>query len=411
MNYGCIGEKLKHSFSKEIHNLIADYDYEIVEIAKEDLDSFAIKKDFKAINVTIPYKEKIMPHLYWIDEHAKLIGSVNTVVNKDGKLYGYNTDFYGMTKLIEKLKLSLENKKVAIFGSGGTSKTAQAVSKSLNAKQVLVVSRNSSDTTIDYQTFVSEHKDTQIIINTTPIGMYPNVEDSPIDLSIFSKLEGVIDAIYNPLRTVLVSQALSLGIPAEGGLYMLVAQAVKASEIFVDTKLDDSILDKTYNSVINQKENVVLTGMPASGKSTVGKIIAKLLGKQFVDTDEEIEKLGKPIPEIIKHDGENTFRQIETDVVKKVSKNTGLVISTGGGAILKEENVFALKQNGRLYFIDRPLELLIPTDDRPLSSNKTDMEKLYNQRYSIYDGTCDQKVDANCTPEEVAKKIIGDYVK
>ena len=411
MNYGCIGEKLKHSFSKEIHNLIADYDYEIVEIAKEDLDSFAIKKDFKAINVTIPYKEKIMPHLYWIDEHAKLIGSVNTVVNKDGKLYGYNTDFYGMTKLIEKLKLSLENKKVAILGSGGTSKTAQAVSKSLNAKQVLVVSRNSSDTTINYQTFVSEHKDTQIIINTTPIGMYPNVEDSPIDLSIFSKLEGVIDAIYNPLRTVLVSQALSLGIPAEGGLYMLVAQAVKASEIFVDTKLDDSILDKTYNSVINQKENVVLTGMPASGKSTVGRIIAKLLGKQFVDTDEEIEKLGKPIPEIIKHDGENTFRQIETDVVKKVSKNTGLVISTGGGAILKEENVFALKQNGRLYFIDRPLELLIPTDDRPLSSNKTDMEKLYNKRYSIYDGTCDQKVDANCTPEEVAKKIIGDYVK
>lgn len=411
MNYGCIGEKLKHSFSKEIHNLIADYDYEIVEIAKEDLDSFAIKKDFKAINVTIPYKEIIMPHLYWIDEHAKLIGSVNTVVNRDGMLYGYNTDFYGMTKLIEKLKLSLKNKKVAILGSGGTSKTAQAVSKSLNAKQVLVVSRNSSDTTIDYQTFVSEHKDTQIIINTTPIGMYPNVEDSPIDLSIFSKLEGVIDAIYNPLRTVLVSQALSLGIPAEGGLYMLVAQAVKASEIFVDTKLDDSILDKTYNSVINQKENVVLTGMPASGKSTVGKIIAKLLGKQFVDTDEEIEKLGKPIPEIIKHDGENAFRQIETDVVKKVSKNTGLVISTGGGAILKEENVFALKQNGRLYFIDRPLELLIPTDDRPLSSNKTDMEKLYNQRYSIYDGTCDQKVDANCTPEEVAKKIIGDYVK
>ncbi len=411
MNYGCIGEKLKHSFSKEIHNLIADYDYEIVEIAKEDLDSFAIKKDFKAINVTIPYKEKIMPHLYWIDEHAKLIGSVNTVVNKDGKLYGYNTDFYGMTKLIEKLKLSLENKKVAILGSGGTSKTAQAVSKSLNAKQVLVVSRNSSDTTIDYQTFVSEHKDTHIIINTTPIGMYPNVEDSPIDLSIFSKLEGVIDAIYNPLRTVLVSQALSLGIPAEGGLYMLVAQAVKASEIFVDTKLDDSILDKTYNSVINQKENVVITGMPASGKSTVGKIIAKLLGKQFVDTDEEIEKLGKPIPEIIKHDGENTFRQIEADVVKKVSKNTGLVISTGGGAILKEENVFALKQNGRLYFIDRPLELLIPTDDRPLSSNKTDMEKLYNKRYSIYDSTCDQKVEANCTPEEVAKKIIGDYVK
>ncbi len=411
MNYGCIGEKLKHSFSKEIHNLIADYDYEIVEIAKEDLDSFAINKDFKAINVTIPYKEKIMPHLYWIDEHAKLIGSVNTVVNKDGKLYGYNTDFYGMTKLIEKLNLSLKNKKVAILGSGGTSKTAQAVSNSLKAKQVLVVSRNSSDTTIDYQTFVSEHKDTQIIINTTPIGMYPNVENSPIDLSIFSKLEGVIDAIYNPLRTVLVSQALSLGIPAESGLYMLVAQAVKASEIFVDTKLDDCVLEKTYNAVLNQKENVVLTGMPASGKSTVGKIIAKLLGKQFIDTDEEIEKLGKPIPEIIKCDGEKVFRQIETDVVKKVSKNTGLVISTGGGVILKEKNVFALKQNGRLYFIDRPLEFLIPTDDRPLSSNKTDMEKLFSQRYAIYKDTCDILVDANCTPEEVAQKIIGDYVK
>lgn len=411
MNYGCIGEKLKHSFSKEIHNLIADYDYEIVEIAKEDLDSFAIKKNFKAINITIPYKEKIMPHLYWIDEHAKLIGSVNTVVNKDGKLYGYNTDFFGMTKLIEKLKINLQNKKVAILGSGGTSKTAQAVSKSLKAKQVLVVSRNSSDTTIDYQTFISEHKDTQIIINTTPIGMFPNVENSPIDLTIFSKLEGVIDAIYNPLRTVLVSQALSLGIPAEGGLYMLVAQAVKACEIFIETKLDDSVLEKTYKSVLKQKENIVLIGMPASGKSTVGKIIAKLLDKQFVDTDGEIEKLGKPIPEIIKNEGEKTFRKIETEVVKQISKSTGLVISTGGGAILKEENVFALKQNGRLYFIDRPLDFLTPTDDRPLSSNKTDMERLYNQRYPIYKNTCDYTVDANCTPNEVAKKIIGDYVK
>ena len=411
MKYGCIGERLKHSFSKEIHNVIADYEYEIKEVASDKLDDFMSKKDFVAINVTIPYKERVIPHLTWIDEHAKLIGSVNTIVNKSGNLYGYNTDFFGMTKLLENAGIDVQGKKVAILGTGGTCKTAVAVVKALGAKQTIIVSRKTGDNKIDYETLLKEYTDSEIIINTTPCGMFPNNFETPVDLTCFNKLCGVVDAIYNPIRTNLVSQAKQMGVKAQGGLYMLVAQAVRACEIFLGKTFSTDVIDKTYNKILSQKENVILIGMPSCGKSTVGKIVAKLLEREVVDTDKEIVKLGREIKDIFATDGEKAFRDIETQTIKEVAKSTCKVIATGGGAILREENVKALKQNGKIYFIDRPLENLIPTSDRPLSVDKNAIEKLYNQRYSIYSSVCDVKIDANCTPEQVANKIIGDFVK
>ena len=411
MKYGCIGEHLKHSFSKEIHNVLADYEYEIKEIAKQDLDTFLVERKFKAINVTIPYKEAVIPHLSFIDEHAELIGAVNTVVNKDGKLFGYNTDFYGMTELIKHAGVTIKGKKVAILGTGGTSKTAFAVTNSMGAKEVIVVSRKKSDKTIDYNDLILLHKDVEVIINTTPCGMYPNNYSMPVDIDEFSKLEGVIDAVYNPLRTQLVSKALKKGIKAEGGLYMLVAQAVKACEIFTDTTLPTAALEKTFKKILQDKENIVLVGMPASGKTTVGSIISTILDKPFIDTDVLVESKGDKISDIFAKQGEKAFRDLESSAICEAGMQTRMVIATGGGAVIRQSNVDVLKQNGKLYFIDRPLKDLIPTDDRPLSTTREAIEKRYNERYDIYKAVCDYHVKVDGTAEQVAQKIIGEHTK
>ena len=411
MKYGCIGEHLKHSFSKEIHNVLADYEYEIKEIAKQDLDAFLVERKFKAINVTIPYKEAVIPHLSFIDEHAKLIGAVNTVVNKDGKLFGYNTDFYGMTELIKHAGVTIKGKKVAILGTGGTSKTAFAVTNSMGAKEVIVVSRKKSDKTIDYNDLILLHKDVEVIINTTPCGMYPNNYSMPVDIDDFCNLEGVIDAVYNPLRTQLVSKALKKGIKAEGGLYMLVAQAVKACEIFTDTTLPTDALEKTFKKILQDKENIVLVGMPASGKTTVGSIISTILDKDFIDTDVLVESKGGKISEIFAKQGEKAFRDLETNAICEAGMQTRAIIATGGGAVLRQSNVDVLKQNGKLYFIDRPLKDLIPTDDRPLSTTREAIEKRYKERYDIYKSVCDYHVKVDGTAEQVAQKIIGEHTK
>lgn len=412
MKYGCIGEHLKHSFSKEIHNALADYEYEILEIEKDKLSEFAEKKNFSAINVTIPYKEQIMPHMYFIDEHARSIGAVNTVVNRDGRLYGYNTDFYGMSMLIKHANIDLADKKVAILGTGGTSKTSLAVARALGAREIIRVSRSAREDAVSYSQLYENHKDVEIIINTTPTGMFPSIFDYPVDLSCFEKLSGVIDAVYNPLRTTLILEARKRKISAEGGLYMLVAQALRASEIFIDKSYDDADLSRVYKKIFSEKENIVLIGMPASGKSTVGKLLSAKLGRKFIDTDILIEeKAKKSIPEIFSEYGEAGFRKIEAEVIREASAITGTVIATGGGAVLREDNVEALKRNGRLYFIDRPLCDLIPTDDRPLSSTKEAIEKRYNERYSIYTLSADVKIDASCDAEGVSDKIIGDFLK
>ncbi|MBQ8321787.1 MAG: shikimate dehydrogenase [Clostridia bacterium] len=408
MNYGLIGEKLGHSYSKEIHGYLADYDYTLREVAKEYFDTFATERDFKAINVTIPYKQTIIPYLYYIDESAKAIGAVNTVVNREGKLYGYNTDFYGLKMLIERIGVSLDEKKVAVLGTGGTSKTARAVAESLGAREVLRVSRSAKEGAISYDKLYLDHSDVEYIINTTPSGMYPNIFDIPVDISKFERLLGVCDAVYNPLRTPLVLAAREHGIAAEGGLYMLVAQAVRASEIFLGTTYsEDTILD-IYNKILGRKENIVLIGMPASGKSTVGAIIAECLDRDIVDTDNLIvEKAGMEITEIFSKYGEKHFRDLESEAVRVASARNSVVIATGGGAILREENVKALREGGRLFFIDRPLEKLIPTDSRPLSSDREAITRRYNERYGIYRAVADVIIDADATPGEVADKIIN----
>lgn len=410
MKYGCIGEHLGHSFSKEIHSHIADYDYEIRELCPDEVDGFMKEHDFLAINVTIPYKETVIPYLSYIDESAVFIGAVNTVVNKNGKLYGYNTDFYGMNSLAKRIGIDFRNKKVLILGSGGTAKTAYAVSKANGAKEIIKASRKIGNDTVLYTDVYKFHTDSDIIINTTPVGMFPNIFDRPIDISKFPNLSGVIDAIYNPQKTPLILDAEARGIKASGGLYMLVMQGIKASEYFLDTKYPDSLSTEVFRKIESEKKNIVLIGMPASGKTTIGKILAKRLSRRLIDTDDMIvENSKKSISDIFNDEGEAAFRNLETEAVKNAAKESASVISTGGGAILREENVNALRENGKIYFLDRPLEMLLPTSDRPTASTKEAIEKRFNERYSIYRSTADKVIDASKDLNGIADEIISDF--
>ena len=412
MKYGLIGEKLGHSFSKEIHAMMGSYEYSLKEIPPDKLHEFMKKREFLGINVTIPYKEAVIPYLDWISDAAKEIGSVNTVINCDGRLYGYNTDHSGMIALFDHAGVDAMGKKAAILGSGGTAKTAYAALKSLGALEIIKVSRSSKGDSISYEDLYEKHGDIEIIVNTTPVGMYPNINSCPIDASKFSNLCGVIDAVYNPINTTLVQSAKSMKIAAEGGLYMLVAQAAVASELFLDENGNSATyyLNGYYQRIKGQKENIVLIGMPASGKSTVGKIIAESLGRKFIDTDDVITKrIGMPISEFIISEGEAKFRDIESEVIKELATKTSTVIATGGGAILRDCNITNLRYNGRLFFIDRPLGALVPTGDRPLSSNVNTMAKRYEERYPIYCAVCDERIDAECNADEVAKKILEKY--
>ena len=390
--YGCIGKKLTHSFSKDIHAMLADYEYSLIELDEQEIKPFFESKDFAAINVTLPYKQTVIPYLDSISEIAERIGAVNTVVNKGGKLYGYNTDYYGMKALIERVGLSLCGKKVLVLGTGGTSKTARVVAADMGASEILAVSRTKSDVNITYDDAVALHSDANIIINTTPSGMYPDCDSKPIDISAFNCLEGVIDAVYNPLCTNLVLDAKARGIKAEGGLYMLVMQAVVAVEKFLDTEIPKDVADRVFASILCAKENVVLTGMPGSGKSTVGRLL-NIDGYELIDTDEEIEKrCGCTIKELIATKGEVYFRDLESEVIRDVSAEGCRIISTGGGAILREENVRCLKHNGKIFFIDAELSRLRATSDRPLSNTEDKLIKLYNERIEIYKATADVRV-------------------
>ncbi len=409
MKYGLIGEKLGHSFSKEIHELIGGYSYELKELAKEELVAFLKTKSFTAINVTIPYKEAVIPYLDYISPSAQMIGAVNTIVNQDNKLYGYNTDFDGMKALILKLELNLKNKKVLILGTGGTSKTAFAVCNSLGAKIIYKVSRTKKEGIITYEEALTNHLDADIIINTTPCGMYPNNEDLIIDLSKFNHLEGVIDAIYNPLSTSLIVNANQLNIPSNGGLYMLVAQAVYAYDIFNNVTTNKKLIDEIYDSIKSKKENIVLIGMPSSGKTTIGKLLASKLNKVFIDTDEVIkDQIKMEIKDYFSLYGEEEFRKLETNVVRAISKQNNLIISTGGGVITRDINIKLLKQNGLIYFIDRQLELLTPTTNRPLSSNLDTLKQRYTERYDKYLSACDKVIKNNTSIMDAVNNIIGD---
>ncbi len=404
--YGCIGKKLTHSFSKEIHSRLADYEYELFELAEDEIDTFFTEKNFNAINVTIPYKQTVIPYLDCLSDVAKRIGAVNTIVNKDGKLYGYNTDYYGMKALVEKTGVEIKGKKVLILGTGGTSKTARVLASDVGASEVITVSRSKSEEFVTYEDAKTRHSDANVIINTTPSGMYPDCESIPIDISVFRSLEGVIDAVYNPLCTNLVAEAKKRGIKAQCGLYMLVMQAVVAVEKFLDTEIPKTVADSIFKDIYTSKENVALTGMPGSGKSTVGKLL-NIEGFIFTDTDEEIEKrCGCTIKELISTKGEKYFRDLEAEVIKDVSTKGQQIISTGGGAVLREENVVSLKRNGKIFFLNANPERLCPTDNRPLSDTKEKMNKLYNERIDIYKSTADVVVPEMTTPEEEARFIL-----
>ncbi len=412
MQYGCIGEHLTHSFSKEIHSQLKDYLYQLQEIPMGQLGAFMEKRDFKAINVTIPYKQDVIPYLKEIEPMAASIGAVNTIVNRGGDLYGYNTDFGGMADLIRRTGITLAGKKVLILGTGGTSKTAMAVAKHMGAASVYRVSRSAKPGVLTYEQVLAEHLDAQVLINTTPVGMFSRDSGMSIDPAAFPQLSGVIDAVYNPLRTEFVQKARSLGVPAAGGLYMLVRQAVLASEIFLDTKYPEEVTEQVYRKIKASKENIVLIGMPGSGKTTVGRQLAEEMGRPFWDTDVLVaEKTGKTPAEIIRNQGEKVFRDIETEVIQELSSQNGGIIATGGGAVLREKNVELLRRNGKIFFLDRPAEQLIPTQDRPLSSTKDAILERYRERYPIYKAAADVMIPNGETPENAVKLIKRSFLE
>lgn len=409
MEYGLIGEKLGHSFSREIHQRLGGYDYLLQELTPAQLPAFLEKRDFRGINVTIPYKQTVIPLLDEVDPKAAAIGAVNTIVNRRGRLCGYNTDYDGMAALARHAGLTLKNKNVLILGTGGTSRTAMTVAADLGAAEIRRVSRTGRGGAITYEQ--AADLPVQVLINTTPCGMYPGCDGQPMDLSRFGWLEGVLDAVYNPLRTRLVLQARDNGARGQGGLYMLVAQAAAACRLFLDRPLPDGALDSVYRAIHGQKQNIVLTGMPGSGKSTVGRVLARQLDRELVDTDTEIIRLAKkPIPEIFAQRGERGFRDLESQVIQEVSRRTGLVIATGGGAILREENVRRLRQNGRIYFLDRPAEDILPTDDRPLARDMEAVRQRYAERYPRYTSTADAAVPVRGSAEDVAAAIREEFL-
>lgn len=411
MKYGLIGEKLGHSFSKEIHEKIANYTYELKEISKENIIEFIQKKEFKAINVTIPYKETVIPYIDFIDEKALEIGAVNTIINKSNKLYAYNTDYLGLKALITDNDININNEKVLVLGTGGTSKTANVVLKDLQAKEILFVTRNKKDNCITYDEAKLYHNDATIIINTSPCGMYPNDDDPIIDINSFYNLKAVVDVVYNPLKTKLIRYSENIGIKAVGGLYMLVAQAVYAKYKFLDEKLENQQIKDTirsiYEELLSKKQNIVLIGMPGCGKSTIGKILSDKLNKEYIDTDIEIEKeINCKIKDYLTESNENDFRNIETGVAKKVSLLNNRIISTGGGIIKRKENIISLKANGIILFIDRNIEKLSMDDSRPLSSTYDKLKLLYEQRYPLYKSSCDFVISNDKDIDSVIDDIL-----
>ena len=406
MEYGLIGEKLGHSFSAIIHPMIDDYKYELCEIPSDRLDDFMKKRDFRAINVTVPYKERVIPYLSWISPEAERIGAVNTVVNKNGKLYGYNTDYFGISALIQHLRVEITDKKVLILGTGGTSKTASAVMEDMGAREIIKVSRSEKSGAVTYQLALHEHTDSDIIINTTPCGMYPHTNMTPIDISFFPKLTGVIDVIYNPLRTNLVSDAQKRNIKSEGGLYMLVAQAVAASGIFTGKEHSSDLTEKIFSLISSEKRNAVLIGMPTCGKTSVGKELARRTGRAFLDTDDCFKNKYKKTPaDCIKEYGEEKFRDMESDVIAEVSMNNGCVIAVGGGSILREKNVRELRKNGLIFWLDRSPSLLKVMPDRPLSDSPEKLLKLYEMRKDYYAAAADIVIKSDLNEGERAEMI------
>lgn len=400
MKCGLLGRKLAHSYSPQIHAKLGDYTYDLFEKEPEELEAFLKNGDFTAINVTVPYKKDVIPYLDELSPRAEKLGAVNTIVHRDGKLIGHNTDYFGFLTMVRQSGLDVTGKKVLVLGSGGASNTAVAVLEELGA-EVVVISRSGEN---NYSN-LHLHIDAAVIVNTTPVGMYPNTDAAPLDISLFPKLEGVLDVIYNPARTALLRQAEQRGLAAMNGLLMLVAQAKEAAEWFTGTEISDSVIAPIHSMLRQQMENIVLIGMPGCGKSTAGKALAEKCGKKLVDADEEIIRLsGKPIPQIFTEDGEEVFREWETKALSELGKRSGLVIATGGGCVTQTRNYPLLHQNGTIFWLTRDLEKL-PTDGRPLSQTNK-LEEMYRARKPLYEAFADYRIDNDGDMESTVSQIL-----
>ena len=405
MRFGLLGEKLGHSYSPELHAFFGDYDYELFEVAPGDLGDFLRERDFQGLNVTIPYKTTVHDICEHLTEAAEAIGSVNTVVKQpDGTLLGDNTDAAGFEGMVWKSRVRVLGRKCLVLGSGGASLAVRYVLSKLGAGQVVVISRSGED---NYDN-LDKHKDASIIVNTTPVGMYPKTGAAPVDLRDFPQCEGVLDIIYNPARTALIQQAEALGIPCLGGLYMLVEQARCASQVFTGKPLPAIRSKEAYSVMSRRKDNRILIGMPGSGKSTVGRILAQRLGRPFVDCDTELEKrLGMTAGDYILKAGEEDFRAQETAMLAQLGKESGLVIATGGGCVTRPENYPLLHQNGTIIFLERELSKL-PKKGRPLSL-RGNLQDMYTIRLPMYRRFADLIVPNDGDPEAVAKNVEEAY--
>lgn len=402
MRCGLLGKTLGHSYSPQIHAQLGDYSYELFEKQPEELENFLRHGEFDALNVTIPYKKAVLPYCAVLSDAVKAIGSANTLVRQpDGTLFADNTDAFGFSCIADECGVDIAGKKALVFGSGGASVTAQYVLKTRGAREVLVISRTGEH---NYES-LDKNADAEILVNTTPLGMYPNNGASPVDLTRFPRCEAVLDVVYNPARTALLLQAEALGIPHAGGLLMLVAQAKRSSELFTGSAIADTRIGEIYRTLAVQMQNIVLVGMPGCGKSSIGTRLAERLDRPFVDADAEIEKAaGMPIPEFFRLYGEAAFRDLESRVLAELGKRSGAVVATGGGAVLREENYAALHQNGTIVWLTRDLARL-PIDGRPVSQ-ATSLDALFAARKARYERFADHIIDNNGALDDTVRAIL-----
>ena len=400
MKCGLLGERLGHSFSPMIHNMLSDYEYKLYEIKPEDLENFLKSGNIDAFNVTIPYKKAVIPYIDEISPEASAIGAINAVVRKNGKLYGYNTDYFGFEYMLDSANINVSGKKALLIGNGGAAATVKAVLADKKIGKIVTV-----DSKTNTPELLSLHKDTNIIINASPVGMYPHNQTSAIDLSLFPNCEAVFDIVYNPLRTELMLQAEKKGICAVGGISMLVAQAVRGFEIFTGEKCESGIIEKIIDRILRDTQNIILVGMPSCGKSTVGELLSKALSRHFIDADLEFKGMHSITPaEAINTLGEHIFRDMEAITLAELGKRSGAIIATGGGAVTRSENYPSLHQNGVIIYIKRDIDKL-SDEGRPLSQ-KGSINELFNKRKALYEEFADLTVENNGSTEEAAKNII-----
>mgnify|MGYP003304672149 CR=1 FL=1 len=405
MKCGLLGKTLGHSYSPDIHAFLGEYSYELFEKQPSELEDFLKNGSFTGLNVTMPYKKDVIPYCDILTDRAKKLGAVNTLVKKaDGTLLGHNTDYFGFQSMLDRMGLTVEGKKVLMLGSGGASATAVAVLQESGAN-VVVISRTGAN---NYGN-IELHRDAAVIVNATPVGMYPNAGTTPVDLSLFSSLEGVLDIVYNPARTRLMLDAEAMGIPTKNGLWMLVAQAKEASEWFTGNKLDDCVIEKIHSNLRKKMENIVLIGMPGCGKSTIGQIVADTTGKTLVDIDAEIERASQmSIPDIFTKHGEEYFRKLETKTLAAFGQKSGLVIATGGGCVTREKNYSHLHQNGTIYWLQRDINEL-PIDGRPLSQTGK-LNEMYIKRKPMYTRFADAVILNDADPGKAAAEIAKGWL-